>query len=120
MRWDICYEQKSRQRRTNNRQKTYIYQQISMFFDICDLTMRTESPILLLSPSTKFDVNLFDDILLLPLEKYSFSQKILKFARKKKENSILGNVLQAFSAEKKERKILLCRMMRLNELTGIF
>jgi len=32
----------------------------------------------------------------------------LKFARKKKENSILGNVLQAFSAEKRERKILLC------------
>ena len=78
--WDGIFVKNKSLVPTKNQQqndKKLTYLQISMFFDICDLTMRTESPILLLlSPSTKFDVNLFDDILLpTPLKKYSFSQK---------------------------------------------
>lgn len=77
-----------------------------MFFDICDLTMRTESPILLLlSPSTKFDVNLFDDILLpTPLKKYSFSpKKNLKFAKNNKKINF-RECFASFFCRKKERK----------------
>ena len=92
----------------------HIYQhlQISMFFDICDLTMRTESPILLLSSPLQ---NLMWTYLMIyyyyylpPLKKiFIFPKKILKFAKK--------NFRECFASflciRKKERKILLCKVL---------
>ena len=92
----------------------HIYQhlQISMFFDICDLTMRTESPILLLSSPLQ---NLMWTYLMIyyyyylpPLKKiFIFPKKILKFAKK--------NFWECFASflciRKKERKILLCKVL---------
>ena len=93
----------------------HIYQhlQISMFFDICDLTMRTESPILLLSSPLQ---NLMWTYLMIyyyysylpPLKKYSFSQKKFWNLQKKIFRECFASFL---CIRKKERKILLCKVL---------
>jgi len=95
----------------------HIYQQISMFFDICDLTMRTESPILLLSPSTKFDVNLFDDIYYYyPSKNIHFPQNFWNLQEKKRKFNFRECFASFFCRKKRTKNFT----VRLNELTGIF